>query len=134
MIRRPPRSTLFPYTTLFRSLIAADAAGENFFFALMGVEPPTDIRFHERNRHRPPVLPDHERRLRVAFEHELVGLAIGLEKRFAALPIGHGVTRTDQFAAVRTENRTQRRLIVHLDGFNQRGDPRLRRGKAPWPS
>src|SRR2546425_8274189 len=25
MIRRPPRSTLFPYTTLFRSLVAAAA-------------------------------------------------------------------------------------------------------------
>src|SRR5687767_15711465 len=25
MIRRPPRSTLFPYTTLFRSLMAGDA-------------------------------------------------------------------------------------------------------------
>src|SRR2546426_8078272 len=24
MIRRPPRSTLFPYTTLFRSLVAVD--------------------------------------------------------------------------------------------------------------
>src|SRR3712207_8202807 len=28
MIRRPPRSTLFPYTTLFRSLGARAAAGE----------------------------------------------------------------------------------------------------------
>src|SRR5256885_10352124 len=27
MIRRPPRSTLFPYTTLFRSLRALDEAG-----------------------------------------------------------------------------------------------------------
>src|SRR2546422_3946985 len=27
MIRRPPRSTLFPYTTLFRSLLAAAGAG-----------------------------------------------------------------------------------------------------------
>src|SRR5258706_1292574 len=27
MIRRPPRSTLFPYTTLFRSLSAGDAGG-----------------------------------------------------------------------------------------------------------
>src|SRR5688572_31587593 len=27
MIRRPPRSTLFPYTTLFRSRVAAPAAG-----------------------------------------------------------------------------------------------------------
>src|SRR2546425_9321581 len=26
MIRRPPRSTLFPYTTLFRSLLAGGAA------------------------------------------------------------------------------------------------------------
>src|SRR5260370_16003579 len=26
MIRRPPRSTLFPYTTLFRSRLAADGA------------------------------------------------------------------------------------------------------------
>src|SRR2546430_12600037 len=26
MIRRPPRSTLFPYTTLFRSLLATDDA------------------------------------------------------------------------------------------------------------
>src|SRR2546426_8770191 len=29
MIRRPPRSTLFPYTTLFRSLAAAHAASES---------------------------------------------------------------------------------------------------------
>src|SRR3712207_8571440 len=28
MIRRPPRSTLFPYTTLFRSEVAAAEAGE----------------------------------------------------------------------------------------------------------
>src|ERR1044072_4352165 len=28
MIRRPPRSTLFPYTTLFRSLIVQEAEGQ----------------------------------------------------------------------------------------------------------
>src|SRR5256885_10328787 len=28
MIRRPPRSTLFPYTTLFRSLVDADGDAE----------------------------------------------------------------------------------------------------------
>src|SRR2546427_7618820 len=27
MIRRPPRSTLFPYTTLFRSLLSSDGSG-----------------------------------------------------------------------------------------------------------
>jgi len=35
MIRRPPRSTLFPYTTLFRSLIAAWFVGDG----LIGAEP-----------------------------------------------------------------------------------------------
>src|SRR3712207_9523594 len=36
MIRRPPRSTLFPYTTLFRSLLALVALG---FFQLDDVVP-----------------------------------------------------------------------------------------------
>src|SRR3712207_7456909 len=31
MIRRPPRSTLFPYTTLFRSRQAEDAGWDGFF-------------------------------------------------------------------------------------------------------
>src|SRR2546425_12874882 len=31
MIRRPPRSTLFPYTTLFRSLFAQGRQGEQQF-------------------------------------------------------------------------------------------------------
>src|SRR2546425_6222640 len=30
MIRRPPRSTLFPYTTLFRSLAESSAASQHF--------------------------------------------------------------------------------------------------------
>src|SRR5260221_4523269 len=54
MIRRPPRSTLFPYTTLFRSLwlqlpeaprhIKGDAAGE--------IETPADGRWTEAVRER----------------------------------------------------------------------------------
>src|SRR5256885_10880028 len=31
MIRRPPRSTLFPYTTLFRSMVSGDALKEPWF-------------------------------------------------------------------------------------------------------
>src|SRR3712207_7570714 len=30
MIRRPPRSTLFPYTTLFRSQLAEDSANNEY--------------------------------------------------------------------------------------------------------
>src|SRR5690554_7692242 len=33
MIRRPPRSTLFPYTTLFRSANIFETAGEEFNLA-----------------------------------------------------------------------------------------------------
>src|SRR2546426_11384261 len=36
MIRRPPRSTLFPYTTLFRSLDPAPAGGLNTSCGLRG--------------------------------------------------------------------------------------------------
>src|SRR3989454_12841852 len=34
MIRRPPRSTLFPYTTLFRSDRGEDVAAQQVLFAL----------------------------------------------------------------------------------------------------
>src|SRR2546430_3850960 len=34
MIRRPPRSTLFPYTTLFRSVIHQDLKPENILLGL----------------------------------------------------------------------------------------------------
>src|SRR5690349_24049521 len=42
MIRRPPRSTLFPYTTLFRSfLVAPHARGDELLVARdLGVVPP----------------------------------------------------------------------------------------------
>src|SRR2546422_1530516 len=35
MIRRPPRSTLFPYTTLFRSLTALPASAEKALLLLL---------------------------------------------------------------------------------------------------
>src|SRR5256885_11279210 len=57
MIRRPPRSTLFPYTTLFRSDRARDAARER-----SGCSRPHDAarhRYHDR-RAGSVVLPDHE--------------------------------------------------------------------------
>src|SRR5256886_5176097 len=38
MIRRPPRSTLFPYTTLFRSIVSGDAYVDHpsFGMAIIG--------------------------------------------------------------------------------------------------
>src|SRR5256885_11700014 len=37
MIRRPPRSTLFPYTTLFRSVLRADNNGEGGLVAMLAL-------------------------------------------------------------------------------------------------
>src|SRR2546430_2901788 len=39
MIRRPPRSTLFPYTTLFRSLARCPANSVKSFFLRLGFSP-----------------------------------------------------------------------------------------------
>src|SRR5947209_10116676 len=39
MIRRPPRSTLFPYTTLFRSEACVDAGTHGAAFAVLYLSP-----------------------------------------------------------------------------------------------
>src|SRR5256886_3654600 len=44
MIRRPPRSTLFPYTTLFRSVPTLDAMAASLPFAALPVCPVLDAR------------------------------------------------------------------------------------------
>src|SRR3712207_7879453 len=50
MIRRPPRSTLFPYTTLFRSAAAAPVAGRQ--------PDPRPVPGHQRSPGHGPVGPD----------------------------------------------------------------------------
>src|SRR5438045_6640769 len=44
MIRRPPRSTLFPYTTLFRSEIILDQPESDAVFAIKDVVLPWNFR------------------------------------------------------------------------------------------
>src|SRR3989441_3066508 len=43
MIRRPPRSTLFPYTTLFRSLAPKNAKGKVEYMATFFIVKPIDM-------------------------------------------------------------------------------------------
>src|SRR2546422_7954452 len=54
MIRRPPRSPLFPYTTLFRSIIAG--VGQDRFLHLLQFNPTTRAltKFHDREPLQPP--------------------------------------------------------------------------------
>src|SRR2546422_11368948 len=44
MIRRPPRSTLFPYTTLFRSQITEEARSLDVHADVVGIEPAAALR------------------------------------------------------------------------------------------
>src|SRR3712207_8274258 len=61
MIRRPPRSTLFPYTTLFRSGVATEGMSAGF---VVSISPKYSDAPHSLTRHRsasvekppPPVL------------------------------------------------------------------------------
>src|SRR3712207_8146027 len=56
MIRRPPRSTLFPYTTLFRSHLLGDGAGHDHQVGLAGggAEQGTEPLPHVEARHLGP--------------------------------------------------------------------------------
>src|SRR2546427_6177347 len=56
MIRRPPRSTLFPYTTLFRSLAAPLAHGRRRLVLQLLAE-----RFHQLHEHTAAVAHDRHR-------------------------------------------------------------------------
>src|SRR3712207_6903485 len=46
MIRRPPRSTLFPYTTLFRSYAVWDAFANHYWPAVYLADVDGRIRYH----------------------------------------------------------------------------------------
>src|SRR2546429_7271318 len=48
MIRRPPRSTLFPYTTLFRSWVWLSRLWNDWRSALLLVKPETVIAWHRQ--------------------------------------------------------------------------------------
>src|SRR2546422_9483642 len=64
MIRRPPRSTLFPYTTLFRSFIVIFCNKEKFWTSLVQAmdlpevaRDPRFATFADRLAHKPALVP-----------------------------------------------------------------------------
>src|SRR3712207_8225042 len=72
MIRRPPRSTLFPYTTLFRSVARCDA--------LLGAARPRGVGGRERSAVDLPVRVQRERvELDVVGRHHVERHALGDE-------------------------------------------------------
>src|SRR2546422_8429900 len=90
MIRRPPRSTLFPYTTLFRS--AAVALGELFVDVAVGVIPQfADLASTELEHHARPLV------------HDVLGIA--LEPGTLA-DLDHHADVMDQRTCARSEEHT----------------------------
>src|SRR2546430_4071377 len=71
MIRRPPRSTLFPYTTLFRSLAAALEAHH----AREQHVPPEDLRI-ERAEQSPPRHDADRKSTRLNSSHSQISYAV----------------------------------------------------------
>src|SRR2546421_11220365 len=99
MIRRPPRSTLFPYTTLFRSVKQKDAREAPADHARAEADRKGDVRhrhgdegggFAEQRR---PVLSDSEGGAAVREVHERVTDA---ELRLLVAKRGHAVEGTEE--------------------------------------
>src|SRR3712207_7437639 len=70
MMRRPPRSTLFPYTTLFRSLdkLSEDERAE--VFAAFGPEERMQVYGRGLVRRLPPMLDGDPRRVKMVYRSE----------------------------------------------------------------
>src|SRR2546430_10067661 len=87
MIRRPPRSTLFPYTTLFRSDAAASQPGCYALYAkdMLGVDP-EKVDLVEVNLREPTVTPHRWDAARLADIREQLRLSIRGMKAYLAEP------------------------------------------------
>src|SRR5688572_31048577 len=70
MIRRPPRSTLFPYTTLFRSWIHSPDSGDSELARCRGIHgSPIGVRGAHDEKSRPPIHTRRRIRARRSEEH-----------------------------------------------------------------
>src|SRR2546422_9261415 len=78
MIRRPPRSTLFPYTTLFRSELDRCAGRERLLLVvgMPGTVRPRELRIELAVRGAQPSLPDGRMRIERTLEHDLPALRV----------------------------------------------------------
>src|SRR2546429_3780727 len=93
MIRRPPRSTLFPYTTLFRSPLA-DAA------RYCAADSEIVLRLHDAFR---PELEDHQLvRLLETIEMPLMPVLVDMESRGVCIDL----TRLGEIRSMRSEEHT----------------------------
>src|SRR5258708_28668295 len=102
MIRRPPRSTLFPYTTLFRSSEQADAvctAAERLFAASADFDPATS---------------EDRKSTRLNSSHQIISYAVFCLKKKTDTDMHGGDTAAQPTAGDRS-NATRVYLLDHAD-------------------
>src|SRR3989441_1994186 len=122
MIRRPPRSTLFPYTTLFRSMIdpnalgrpLGDAAFDPFWKAAADLEAPVVLH---------PYLLEAVERFGRHYLHNLVGYPFETTLAAASLILGGTLDRVPALSLV----------LVHGAGFLPYHIGRFDRGHRTRP-
>src|SRR5258708_30257153 len=79
MIRRPPRSTLFPYTTLFRSVLGALAVAHDRRHHQQAQPPAHDHQVGEESRQRQAEIEDREidrKSTRLNSSHQIISYAV----------------------------------------------------------
>src|SRR5258708_27205667 len=75
MIRRPPRSTLFPYTTLFRSLEAAELPSLSRFAQTLGLAALVEVHDGEELQRARPGQVD-RKSTRLNSSHQIISYAV----------------------------------------------------------
>src|SRR2546426_8355223 len=99
MIRRPPRSTLFPYTTLFRSLIVTQRHPEPEGDAILEVEGASHA-----------VLSRHGRRIRR--DHQSVRTVVARDRKSTRLNSSHLVI---SYAVFCLKKKSQNIIYCHVE-------------------
>src|SRR2546430_13437719 len=90
MIRRPPRSTLFPYTTLFRSALSGGEAVRLLFCKLMLTKPNVLVLDEPTNQDR--------KSTRLNSSHSQISYAVFCLKKKKKAPFLHQLKLDDEIA------------------------------------
>src|SRR2546422_11724043 len=106
MIRRPPRSTLFPYTTLFRSMQTAARVGVVIGAVKRLLEPPVVLKLWRRGLFHGPKLVQHGEHALIR-EQRATPISFQREQAFGKVL---SVSVTDEVAAVFAQD------IAHVGG------------------
>src|SRR2546430_12423848 len=87
MIRRPPRSTLFPYTTLFRSKQMLRAEKINHYKSLKIYKKPTENEQKQENQQQLPKKREDRKSTRLNSSHSQISYAVFCLKKKKSIEV-----------------------------------------------